>query len=221
MSKHTATINLRDLKQNLNQLRSTHIPGNIFSPGDVSTAISIENKVFIKLYNQVGESGVAYLKLNKKEIPVMIEEVQWHPVKDTPIHVAFKVVDLNEKTEALIPVELIGELDIPEAVLVTVRNEVQVRALPTDLPEKFVVNVEGLTEIGQSITLSDLDYDRSKVEIVVGEEGEDAPVVLVQEVREEPEEEEEEVLEVFLTEPQNDVSDSDPEKEDDSSKKKR
>lgn len=35
------------------------------------------------------------------------------------------------------------------------------------------------------------------------------------------EEEEEEVLEVFLTEPQNDVSDSDPEKEDDSSKKKR
>lgn len=191
MSKHTASVSTRDLNKNLNTIRKTGVPGNIFSPKEDSTAITISTKDFLKLFGEVGESGVAYLKLDRKEIPVMIEEVQWHPVRDEPLHVLFKVVDLKQKTEALIPVEVVGEFEIPEAVLVTVRDEIEVRALPTDLPEKFVVNVETLTEIGQSITLSELDYDRSKVEIIVGEEGEDAPVVLVQEVKEEEEEEEE------------------------------
>jgi large subunit ribosomal protein L25 len=193
MSKHTIAAKKRDLSENLNQMRLNNVlPGNLFEAHKPSRAISLDLFEFIKLFDEIGESNVAYLKVNGKgEVPVMIEEVQTNPVTDLPIHATFQVVDLTEKVLAEIPVEIEGEFELPEAVLVTVRDEIEVRALPTDLPEKFVVNVEELSEIGQAITLADLDYDSSKIEIVVGDEGLEAPVVLVQEVEEEPEEPEE------------------------------
>ncbi len=194
MKKHSLTVNKRDLSQNLSLIRGNdRIPGNIFGPKIDSQAIQFESRDFVDLFSEVGESAVVYLRLDKKEVPVMVDEVQINPITDDPIHVSFKTIDLTEKVEAQIPVELIGEFELPEAVLVTVRDEIEVRALPTDLPEKFVVDVGGLDEVGQSITLADLDYDKEKVEIVVGDEGMDAPVVLVQEVEEEPEEPEEPV----------------------------
>ena len=147
---------------------------------------------FKKLYSEIGQSGVGYLQVDKtQQLPAMIDEVQLNPVTDEPIHVSFQVVDLAEKVRAEIPVELTGKFELPEAVLVTVKDEVEVEALPTDLPEKFVIDVEQLTAVGQSITLADLVYDRSKVEIILGDDGLEEAVVLVQEVEEEPEEPEE------------------------------
>jgi hypothetical protein len=80
-------------------------------------------------------------------------------------------------------------------VLVVVKDEIEVEALPADLPEKFEIDVSLLTEVGQMVTYADLKYDRSKVTLVLGEEGEEEPVVLVQEQREEEPEEEPEVVE--------------------------
>jgi len=197
MKKITALVQSRDLSENLNKIRENLVPANIFQAGKDSRAIKLDSKLFLSIYRSVGESGVAYLSLNGKEIPVMIEEVQWHPTKDTPVHVSFRAIDLKQKTEALIPVVLIGKFDIPDAVLVTVRDEIEVKALPTDLPEHFEINVESLSEVGQSITLADLDYDKNKVELIIGEEGEDAPIVLVQEVKEEEEEVEEVETEII------------------------
>ncbi len=192
MPKHKLQVEKRSLGENLTQLRSQQIvPGNIFGPSMDSQSIKFEVGEFERLFREIGESGVAYLQLGKKEVPAMIDELQIEPVQDLPTHVSFKAIDLTEKVRADIPVELVGEFELPEAVLVTVRNEVEVEALPTDLPEKFVVNVEILEEIGQAITLADLEYDKEKVDIIFGEAGEEAPVVLVQEVEEEPEEPEE------------------------------
>jgi large subunit ribosomal protein L25 len=194
MKKYQIQAIKRDLATNVKQLRRDgSIPGNVFGAGRESQAVQFSTKSFKELFAQVGESGVVYLSLDKKEIPVMVDELQLDPITDEPIHVSFKAVSLLEKITAQIPVKTTGELDIPEAVLVTVRDEVEVEALPTDLPEKFEIDIAQLTAIGQSITLADLKYNRDKVEIVVGEEGLDAPVLLVQEVAEEIEEVEEPV----------------------------
>ncbi|HQM16188.1 MAG TPA: 50S ribosomal protein L25 [Candidatus Woesebacteria bacterium] len=189
MLKHQATVCKRDLSQSLKAIRRDAVVANIYGPKIDSIPVQMDYKEFDNLYNQVGESTVAYLKLDKKEYPVLIDEVQRNPVTDLPLHVVFRMVDLKEKITAAIPVEVIGEIDIPEAVLVVVKDEIEVEALPTDLPEKFELSVSGLTEIGQSLTLADLSYDRSKVTLVLDEDEEEtAPVVLIQEVKEEVEE---------------------------------
>ncbi|MBD3279395.1 MAG: 50S ribosomal protein L25 [Candidatus Pacebacteria bacterium] len=190
MSKIVFSVKTRDLKIPAKKLRAEHVlPANVFGAGESSQAVQVAASKFQKLYNQAGESGLIYLKLTdaKKELPVLIDEIQFDPLTDEPIHVAFKQVSLKEKITTEVPVELVGEFELPEAVLVTVRDTIEVEALPTDLPEKFVIDVAQFAEIGQSVTLADLEFDRSKVSLVVGEEGEDAPVVLVQEVKEEEE----------------------------------
>ena len=192
MKKHQIQVKKRDLATNVKQLRRDGVvPGNVFGASYKSQAIQFSTKSFKDLFAQVGESGVVYLNLDKKETPAMIDELQLDPVTDEPIHVSFKVVNLLEKVTAQIPVKTTGEIDIAEAVLVTVLGEIEVEALPTDLPEKFEIDVTQLTKVGQSITLADLKYDRDKVEIVIGEGGLEAPVLLVQEVAEEVEEVEE------------------------------
>ena len=42
-------------------------------------------------------------------------------------------------------------------------NEVEVEALPTDLPEKFVLDISTLLKIGDDLKASDLQFDASKL----------------------------------------------------------
>jgi hypothetical protein len=77
-------------------------------------------------------------------------------------------------------------------MVLTVVDALEVSALPTDLPDKFEVDISALKDFGDTITIGDLKYDREKVEIqMTGEVNEESPVVLLQEVKEEVEPEEE------------------------------
>lgn len=172
------------------QLRSLgYIPANIYGEGG-STALQIKQNDFIKLYNQAGTSGLLYLTITgeKKARPALIEEAQVDPISGNFLHVSFHQVSLKEKITAEIPVELEGEFKVSGGVMVQVKDMVEVEALPTDLPEKFVLSIEGLKEIGQALTYKDLQYDKAKVTVIMGESGEDEPLVIVQEQKEEVEE---------------------------------
>ena len=195
MSKITFSASARDLKgKGVRRLRAQEVvPGNVYVAGGESVALQFPEKEFQKLYQEVGDTGLVYLKVGDSEEsrPTLIDEVQVDPVSSDVLHVSFKQVNLKEKIEAEVPVELIGEFDVKEAVMVQVKNSIVVEALPADFPEKFEVNIENLTEVGQSITLADLTFDKSKVSLVEIENDEDweNPVVLVQAQREEEVEE--------------------------------
>lgn len=176
-----------------NQLLSEgKIPGNIYGLGRESQAVKMPRTDFMRLYAEEGDTGVVYLSVGdtKKEVPVMIDEVAYHPVTAAIQHVVFRRVDLKQSITAEIPVTLEGENKVPDTNVLLVTDTIEVSALPEDLPEEFVVNIESLTEAGQSITYGDLTYDRSKVQIVfAGEETAESPVVLLQEMKEEVPEE--------------------------------
>lgn len=199
MAKNIFKVEPRSItgKQVKQLRRELVIPGNVYGVDRDSKAIQFDLAAFEKLYNQVGETSVIYVQVSadedkdKAEHPVLIDEVQLDPVEGTPLHVSFKEVDLTKKIEADVPLEIIGEFEVAEAVMVQTRTNVEVRALPADLPDKFIVDVSNLEEIGQMITLGDLDFDQEKVELIEVETEEDLekPVVLVQEQREEEVEE--------------------------------
>ncbi len=191
MSKIIFSTSSRDLKgKKVKRLRAQAvIPGNVYVGGGESVTIQFSEKEFEKLYGEVGDTGLVYLEIgdSKKSRSTLVDEVQVDPVSGDVLHVSFKEVDLKEKIEAEVPIELIGEFDVKEGVMVQVRNSIVVEALPVDLPEKFEVNIDDLAEVGQSITLADLKFNKSKVSLVEVETDEDweKPVVLVQEQREE------------------------------------
>ncbi len=98
----------------------------------------------------------------------MITDVQADPISQRVIHVDLRQVNLKEKINAMIDIELTGESPAEDqgAVIITVRDQIEVEALPTDLPEKFVVDISALKEVEDMITVADLQYDKSKVEVL-------------------------------------------------------
>jgi large subunit ribosomal protein L25 len=172
------------------------VAGNIYGVEKQSTPVVLDRSGFTKLYEAEGDTGLVYLEIdeNKTHVPVLIDDVQVDSVTGVLQHVVFRRVNLKEKLSATVPIELIGENTIPETTVVQVLSELDVEALPTDFPDSFEVDISLLKEVGDSITIADLQYDKSKVTIEFsGDTDETAPVVLLQEVKEEVEEEVEEV----------------------------
>jgi large subunit ribosomal protein L25 len=155
-------------------LRTTGlIPGNIYGKKTKSLAVQVDKKEFEKLYKEVGETGLVTLQVGSDERPVLVNNVQVHPVTDEPIHIDFRQVDLKVKVTAEVPVEVVGESPAEKQGIGTVvqyLKEVEIEALPSDLLEKFEIDASILAEVDQAIYVKDLKVDASKVEIKTGAE---------------------------------------------------
>lgn len=165
------------------------IPANLFGKKIESLSLSLNSLEFKKLYDKTGETGLIDLAItgSKSVRPVLISNVQYHPVTDHFLHVDFHEVDLAEKVVADIPIVITGESPAVKekgAVLVTVINEIEVSALPADLPDRIQVDISALSEFNDAIHVKDLQFPK-KVEVQIEP---DAVVVTIQEPKEEKEE---------------------------------
>ncbi|MFA6602667.1 MAG: 50S ribosomal protein L25 [Candidatus Shapirobacteria bacterium] len=164
-------------------------PAGIYGNGYDSISISVNTRQLDKIYDEVGESGLVDLMLEGTKIPVLFRNAQYHPVGGNLIHVDCFKVNLKEKIVATVPVELIGEAPIVKAgnILVPVASEIEVEALPADLPEKIEIDISNMETLEAMITAGDIKLDE-KVEL---KSSADLVIVKV----EEPKEEEEPVAE--------------------------
>ena len=203
MEKVTFKVKKRENKKP-NQLRREGIvPANIYQANQESLAVQIKPLDFLKIYREVGDTGLIYLQLEgeSKDLPVLVDELQRDSVSDSLLHVVFRKVNLKEKIKASVSVELIGEFAVDNSFVVLVQDEVEVEALPTDLPEKFEIDQSVFKAVGDTITLADLKFDREKVSLVLAEEESPEEITLAS-VQEKREEEVEEAPETELAEPE-------------------
>lgn len=177
------------------------IPANIFGEVKESVAISVDAKELQGLLKHVSDTSIIYLQVEgeKDARPTLVDSMDTNPVSGQVLHVSFRQVNLKEAVTAAVPIELVGELDIVGATVVQVRDELEVEALPTDLPESFEIDLSKFTEIGQEVTVKDLHFDSSKVSV---EAEEDTVLLQIQEEEQMAEvvEETPEVAEVETTE---------------------
>lgn len=155
--------------------RDGMLPGNVYGNTDKNEAVSVKFSDFIVVYNQAGETGLLDLKIGVERVrPVLIRDVQYDPVKDTPVHVDFYQVNLLEKVSVPVPIHVMGEepevVHKGEAVVLQVLNEVMVEALPTDLIESLEVDVSSLQNVDDAVTVGQLRVDKSKITILAEED---------------------------------------------------
>jgi len=146
------------------------LPANIFGKKVKSQEISIDQKEFEQVFKKAGETTLVNLKLDAEKSPraVLISNIQADPLTESPLHVDFHQVDLKEKVVAQVPVEVIGESPAEKTGIgtaVTYIDEIEVEALPGDLPENFMVDISNLSEVDQAIFIKDLKIDKNKIEI--------------------------------------------------------
>lgn len=136
------------------------IPANIFGKGIKSLSLELPLKSFQVAFKTAGETNIIELQVAKetKTRPVLVHDIHYHPVTDEILHVDFHQVDLTKPVTVAVPVEVIGESPalIQGGVLVQLLNELQIEALPKDLPDKFIIDASKLVAIGDGITIKDL-----------------------------------------------------------------
>ncbi|MCW1734955.1 50S ribosomal protein L25/general stress protein Ctc [Anaerorudis cellulosivorans] len=100
------------------------------------------------------------LDLGEKKMQAILREIQFHPVKDSILHIDFLHVFENVPVEIEIPIRLEGLAEGVRAggKLSLDMRKLKVRALPAKLPEELVVNVENLG-LGKSIQVGELEFE--------------------------------------------------------------
>ncbi|MEX1052569.1 MAG: 50S ribosomal protein L25 [Patescibacteria group bacterium] len=135
------------------------LPGNIFGPDIESQSITVDALDFKRVYRKAKETAVIYITHDKKETPVLVRGVQKHPVSNILLHVDFRKIDLKQKIETKVPVEITGESPAVEqkgGVLITNLNEITIESLPDQIPPSITIDISTLNEIGDEIKISDL-----------------------------------------------------------------
>jgi large subunit ribosomal protein L25 len=152
--------------------RESLIPAELHGHGLENIHLSVPAKDFSKLFKEAGESTIINLNLENKKLPVLIHEVSVDPLSDKIIHIDFYQVRMDEKITTSVPLEFIGEalaVKEKEGILVKAVQEIEVEALPGDLPHNIEVDISQLSALGMSIHVKDLEIDK-KVKVLADPE---------------------------------------------------
>lgn len=138
------------------------IPGIIYGHSIEPVAIQFDSKVILETLQHAGTSTMVEVHVEGFEAPYLaiFRDVQHDPIKRSIIHIDLQALNLEETVRVPVSIILIGESPIVRdgggQVLQTL-NEVEIEALPTALIPSIEIDISGLTEIGQSMTVGDID----------------------------------------------------------------
>ncbi|MFA6076646.1 MAG: 50S ribosomal protein L25 [Candidatus Paceibacterota bacterium] len=150
----------RGLDAKLGILRNSgKIPAVFYGAGKETTSVSISNVEFKKVWRDAGESSAVKVAMPDGDINVLIHEVQVDPVTDEPIHVDFLVIDMKKKIRVKVPIIFEGVSNAVKSGignLVKVLHEIEIEALPADLPHNLSVDISKLETLENNIIVSDI-----------------------------------------------------------------
>lgn len=159
------------------------IPAHVFGHKVKTEHVQVNAAEFAKVFEKTGETGIIDLAVGglssaasakgDHRKPVLVKNVQVHPVTDAPLHIDFYQVNLSEKVKVNVPLEIIGEAPAVHkkvGLLLTPVTELEIEALPADLPENIEVDVSHFENVGDEIKIKDLKIDKTKIEVHADEE---------------------------------------------------
>ena len=175
--------------------RTGKLPAVIYGYGIDPISIVLDAHSASRILARASSSTLVTIELAGKQYPTLVREKQLDFIRNSLIHVDFLAVSMTEKITANVGVHIEGEAPAVKefgAILVTNLTELEVECLASDLPERFVVDVSGLAEIGDGVYVRDLEVP-TNVEILT--DLDEMIIVATAQAAEEIEEEAEELLE--------------------------
>jgi large subunit ribosomal protein L25 len=176
--------------------RTGKLPAILYGGHIEPTPISLDMHTASLILPTITSSQFIIIDLGKEQHSVLVRERQRHPVRGELQHIDFQVISMTERLRTSVRITLEGDAPIVKAghgVLVTGIEEIEVECLPKNLPERILVDISGLKEVGEAIYIKDLNLG-GDVDILTDEE-EMLVLVTALTAEEEPEEELEEEVE--------------------------
>jgi len=137
------------------------IPAAVYGPQMSPLAVSLDYREFEKMYKEAGEASLIDCNVTGESNPVkvLIQDVQFDPVKGKIMHVDFRQIRMDAEMHATVELEFVGQSSIVKeqgGTLIKALEEVNVKCLPADLVNKIEVDLSVLKSYEDTIHIKDL-----------------------------------------------------------------
>lgn len=187
----TLTLEKRDVVgKGLNKLKqSGQIPAVIHNHGSDSIIVSGAYTDVVKVFQLAGKHHPVSVKVDSDTYLTIIKDADFEPKKNKLRHVVFGAIRQDEKVETEVPIVFVGDAPAEKAGLMVIKqlDHVEIEALPRDLVDELKISIEKLAEIGDRITVADLDIPNGVTILTEPEH----PIAVVEETKAQISEEEE------------------------------
>ena len=139
--------------------RDGQLPAVIYGRHVEPIAISLEAHSTGLVFAKLTSSTLVTIDVDGTEYAALVREKQRNYIKGNLTHIDFLAVDLTEKITTKVHLTFTGVSSAVKdysAVLVHRMEQLEVECLPTDLPERILVDISTIKEIGNSIRVRDI-----------------------------------------------------------------
>jgi large subunit ribosomal protein L25 len=139
--------------------RQGMIPAVIYGAGLEPMPIELEAVEASKTLGRATSATLVEVVVGDETHTSLVREVQRDPVQRNILHVDLLKVAMDQLIRAEVPLDVIGEAPAVKTlggILVPGIDQVEVEALPADLPDRIVVDISVLTKIDDSITVASI-----------------------------------------------------------------
>lgn len=151
-------------------LRAQHlIPAELYGKGIANLHLAVPERDFKKVFKEAGENTIVNVVVDGKKYPAFIYDVSYDGVTDEILNIDFYQVRMDEKIKIGVPIEFIGiapAIKSKNGILVKALQELEIEALPSDIPHSIAVDITKLEDIGQSLYVKDISA-LEKVKVLV------------------------------------------------------
>jgi large subunit ribosomal protein L25 len=139
--------------------RAGTVPAVVYGRESDATSVAVNGReLYAALHTEAGLNAVITLDLDGTEITTLAREVQRHPLRGDITHLDFIRISLTETVAAEVGIDFEGvPLGVKDdgGIVETIRNTVNLEALPTAIPSSIALDISELT-IGDVLRVSDL-----------------------------------------------------------------
>lgn len=155
--------------------RAGRVPAVLYGRELESIHLSVDAHEATRLFHSISvDNTIVDLSVEgeKKPYQTLVREIQTHPWKDSLVHIDFLRIQEGVAVDLEIPVELVGVpvgVRLSGGVLEQIVHELEVRCIPSKIPESFTLDVSGL-DINQSLHVSDIPVTEGVEILMPGEQ---------------------------------------------------
>jgi large subunit ribosomal protein L25 len=139
--------------------RQGKLPAVLYGHRIETTPIMLDAYEGSQTLSHLTSSSLLTIDLDGKQYLAQVREKQRDFIKNRLVHIDFQVISLTEKMRAKVGIELTGTAPAVKnfnAVIHTGLTALEVECMPQDLPERIVVDISGLAELGDGVRVRDV-----------------------------------------------------------------
>lgn len=161
-------------KQNKYLREQGFIPAVVYGKKTDSCSLQVDSRDFKDVYKKAGDTDIIDLIIEdggkEQTKSVLVQDVSNHFLDGSPIHIDFYEVEMDKPITTNVPVSFIGESPAVKlgGILVKPIKEIEIEALPRDIPHEIFVDISMLTDFGQKLYARDISLS-PKVKALIDE----------------------------------------------------